>query len=84
LTLHHRNYERLGREIESDVELLCATCHEKADSERKKRTENRRSNTRFYSGMTTYAEKKYGDSDYWPEDIEEEFSDWLERTNYYQ
>lgn len=27
--LHHLSYERLGKELESDVRLLCAWCHTK-------------------------------------------------------
>lgn len=27
LQLHHRTYERLGRELPADVELLCKPCH---------------------------------------------------------
>jgi 5-methylcytosine-specific restriction endonuclease McrA len=28
LELHHRTYERLGRELPEDVELLCSRCHQ--------------------------------------------------------
>lgn len=28
LQLHHRNYDRLGRELPADVELLCWICHQ--------------------------------------------------------
>jgi 5-methylcytosine-specific restriction endonuclease McrA len=28
LQVHHRSYERLGRELDSDLELLCRNCHE--------------------------------------------------------
>jgi hypothetical protein len=34
LHLHHRSYERLGRELTSDLELLCCECHGRADRER--------------------------------------------------
>jgi 5-methylcytosine-specific restriction endonuclease McrA len=27
LELHHRTYERLGRELITDLELLCEQCH---------------------------------------------------------
>jgi 5-methylcytosine-specific restriction endonuclease McrA len=27
LTLHHLTYERLGAELDSDVEVLCTVCH---------------------------------------------------------
>ena len=38
LELHHLNYDRLGRERPTDVELLCGgagRCHEQADRERR-------------------------------------------------
>lgn len=28
LSVHHKNYKRLGREFLSDLEVLCRTCHE--------------------------------------------------------
>jgi 5-methylcytosine-specific restriction endonuclease McrA len=36
LQLHHKNYVRLGAELPSDLELLCAGCHEKADRRRER------------------------------------------------
>lgn len=36
LDLHHKNYDRLGRERVEDVELVCReNCHPEADDERK-------------------------------------------------
>src|SRR4051812_24840716 len=29
LQLHHKTYERLGRELDADLELLCKRCHHK-------------------------------------------------------
>jgi 5-methylcytosine-specific restriction endonuclease McrA len=34
LQLHHKTYIRLGHERPSDVELLCDSCHRRADLER--------------------------------------------------
>lgn len=34
LEVHHRTYERLGRERAGDLEVLCKPCHEIADKER--------------------------------------------------
>lgn len=79
LTLHHKHYQSLGRELESDVELLCEQCHEKADAEREKKVEAKRTQRRYDAGLNTYATKKYGDDpDYWPADVEEEFGDWID------
>jgi 5-methylcytosine-specific restriction endonuclease McrA len=40
LQLHHKNYLRLGRELPTDVELLCGYCHGMADFERAWRNAN--------------------------------------------
>ncbi len=42
LTVHHRNYERVGAELPEDLEVLCWACHEKADVERRAEAEERR------------------------------------------
>jgi 5-methylcytosine-specific restriction endonuclease McrA len=78
LQLHHRSYERLGRELISDLEVLCQPCHEKADEERALQGQARRYN----AALDTYATKKYGEG--WnfqrdPDQVAEEFDQWLER-----
>ena len=80
LTMHHKHYQSLGRELPGDVELLCDQCHKKADKERERRTRTATIQRCFDVGLETYASKKYGDD--WPEDIEEEFSEWLEGQDY--
>jgi 5-methylcytosine-specific restriction endonuclease McrA len=34
LSLHHKTYERLGRERDDDLELVCTACHPIADMQR--------------------------------------------------
>jgi len=34
LMLHHKTYERLGRERDEDLELVCDACHPIADAQR--------------------------------------------------
>ena len=34
LTLHHKTYERFGRERDDDLELVCEECHPVADLQR--------------------------------------------------
>lgn len=76
LQLHHKTYDRLGRELASDLEVLCKMCHEEADRRRASRTYGRR--------VTGWAEAKYGEgaTDSWtPNDwdtAEEEFEAWLD------
>jgi 5-methylcytosine-specific restriction endonuclease McrA len=80
LELHHKTYERLGKERTSDLELLCHDCHLKADQQREQQTIERGLAARYEAGLDTYATKKYGeDSGYWPEYVAEEFDAWLER-----
>lgn len=76
---HHLTYERLGRELTSDIELVCKDCHPKADHERAKRTEHKREEARVDSAYATYVYKKYGDDPRAMEDpaIMEEFHEWL-------
>ena len=81
LELHHKTYERLGRELISDLEVLCKSCHETADRERVQRGIERSASTKFEAGLETYGIKKYGEDwqERFDEDrISEEFETWLE------
>jgi hypothetical protein len=31
LEVHHKNYDRLGRELDDDLLIVCVDCHKKAD-----------------------------------------------------
>jgi hypothetical protein len=82
LELHHKTYARLGRELTSDLEVLCKQCHESADRERDLQRERRAAATQHRNAVDTYATKKYGEEwDRWqcPEAVEEEFDRWLDR-----
>jgi 5-methylcytosine-specific restriction endonuclease McrA len=81
LELHHKTYERLGKELTSDLELLCFSCHRKADQIRAAAGRARSAAALFEAGLDTYAEKKYGED--WAdhldhENISDEFDEWLE------
>jgi len=80
LELHHKTYERLGRELIADLELLCHRCHEQADIERATQGRIRSAQARYYAALNTYATKKYGDDWVsWGDDgIAEEFNQWIE------
>jgi 5-methylcytosine-specific restriction endonuclease McrA len=81
LELHHKTYERLGRESPSDLEVLCRSCHERADRERERHVVARSVRARFDAGLETFATKKYGEDWHQREDEErvaEEFEKWLE------
>jgi hypothetical protein len=85
LQLHHKTYERLGRELISDLELLCERCHKAADKKREQESAARSADAMYAAGLDTFASKKYGDNwQTWAnEDDEEricsEFDEWLER-----
>lgn len=51
LQCHHLNYERLGKERLSDLQILCTDCHALADEER-----------RYNKGLQTYSVKRWGDN----------------------
>jgi phage terminase large subunit GpA-like protein len=58
LEVHHKTYERLGHERNSDLEVLCARCHKRADQEREKLV-----NARVYQRrVDAWANKVYGDT----------------------
>jgi hypothetical protein len=78
LQLHHKNYERLGKELTSDLELLCLPCHATADRERAERGRAKSASALYAAGLDTYASKKYGDDWAWcrdPDRVEEEYDD---------
>ena len=77
LEVHHLTYDRLGHEDPSDLVALCHECHEKADAQRRRATEDRQ----WYARLDGWASKKYGEDweSYVGFDVaEEEFSEWLE------
>ena len=76
LELHHKTYDRLGKESPSDLELLCSACHKHADRERSAATAARR----YGHALNTFATKKYGDGyEFYtdPDEVSAEFDDWL-------
>ena len=76
--VHHRTYERLGREHDADLEALCIPCHKIADRERAQETQDRRWSLR----LDAWATKCYGEN--WDDWISEEaaeaaFIAWLRK-----
>ena len=67
LELHHKTYERLGSELDSDVELLCGACHKVADKERAEEGRKRSSDAYRKAKLDRWASRKYGE-------------DWAERS----
>lgn len=77
LQVHHRSYANLGDELDSDLEVVCKSCHYVADLEYQQKAG-------YQKALRTYIEKKYQcwneyDDPNDNERLEEEFQDWLEK-----
>ena len=82
LEVHHKNYDRLGKERMSDLEVLCKSCHDVADRKRVEIREERGKQRGHEKAMATYVSKKYGDHAIGQPGMDEEFEAWLDRKNY--
>lgn len=82
LEVHHLNYDRLGKEAPSDLQIVCKPCHEEADRKRERKMANERESRRISNAFHTWFEKKTGyDSWYATEADYDEFDEWLERKD---
>ena len=82
LEVHHRKYDRLGKERMSDLEVLCKPCHDIADRKRVEIREERGRQRRCNNALATYVAKKYGDQATDLPGMDEEFERWLDRKHY--
>jgi hypothetical protein len=80
LEVHHRTYERLGREMDKDLMVVCEFCHPGQDVKRAQEAQVRAANSLYAARLEGWARKVYGD--YWylgdKYEIEREFNDWVE------
>lgn len=74
--VHHLDYDRLGNERLTDVQIVCNECHPRADQERARKNESRAEERAYDNALATYARKKYGENVEIDEAIMEEFYDW--------
>lgn len=65
LDVHHKHYRTLGDESLDDVEVVCRTCHGKADEERAQQGRNRA----YDAALDGWATKAYGED--WHERFDE-------------
>jgi len=81
LSLHHKNYERLGKERLTDLELVCENCHPSADEERKRAGQDSRAAASYDRAQKTYFTKKFGEENlgYQTPNDEAQFADWVTR-----
>jgi 5-methylcytosine-specific restriction endonuclease McrA len=85
LEVHHRTYERLENERETDLMVVCPPCHKIEDASRELATFSRRVQRRQSARVDAWATKKYGEG--WEhrfneDQVEEEFNEWLDRKGY--
>lgn len=82
LQLHHRNYERLGKELPSDTEVLCDSCHKLSDAERREQKAIDNADKLYEAQVYGWGRAVYGED--WEHfmdfsEVAEEFELWLER-----
>lgn len=78
LEVHHKTYDRLGKEPDADLMVVCPSCHREADAERANVV---RAN-RYRARLNGWATKVYGENWhmlYSVSDLEDEFDAFLER-----
>lgn len=78
LEMHHKTYERLGEELDSDLELLCPNCHKKADEQRADEGRSRASRALHSARFYGWCRAVYGEG-YEPDESDwDRFNDWAE------
>jgi hypothetical protein len=83
LQVHHKNYDRLGHELMSDLMVLCEHHHKEEDQKRQFEA----ARMRHDKAVDSYASKKYGEmwNEYVNADmVTEEFDNWAARRNHEQ
>lgn len=85
LDVHHLNYERMGKERISDLQVLCRSkCHPIADANRAEQDTVRREQRRSDTACDTYLSKKYGDNyaSFEDESMHREYERWRTKKHY--
>lgn len=82
LEVHHLTYDRFGQERLTDLVVLCESCHQNADAERKVQVRLKNARALEAARFDGWASKVYGDD--WqdrcdPEMVSERYERWLER-----
>lgn len=76
--VHHLNYDRLGRERDSDLQAVCPACHPIADEERRaafrRKAEMALDEAREEASYLRFCRMKYGEDEP-PEDAREEYQE---------
>ena len=76
--VHHLNYDRLGCELDSDLQALCPACHPIADEERRaafrRKAEMALDEAREEASFVRFCRKEYGEGEP-PEEAREEYQE---------
>jgi 5-methylcytosine-specific restriction endonuclease McrA len=81
LEVHHLTYDRLGKELATDLKIVCQQCHKDEDRKREMAVASKREARRYSSAFDTWFFKKTGmDSFYANECDWDDFERWLDRT----
>jgi len=79
--VHHLNYDRLGRELDSDLQAVCPPCHPEADAERRaafrRMAEMKLAAAREEESFLRFCRIKYGEG-FPPDWAREEYQEALE------
>lgn len=78
--INHRTYERLGRELDADLEVVCKGCHPDADRERAIRSKARARRALEDARFDGFVRKLEERGEYMtPEAAQDTYDDWLEK-----
>lgn len=82
LEVHHLTYERFMHENLSDLIVLCESCHQSADAERRRQVQRDNARSLEAARFDGWVRKVHGED--WqdrcdPERVAEQYESWLER-----
>ena len=77
IEVHHLTYDRLGDELDDDLQIVCHACHPQVDKEREQREADRA----FQKRADAWAAKVYGHD--WrdtesPDNVIDAFYEWIQ------
>lgn len=82
LEIHHLTYERLGKELASDLKIVCKQCHEEEDRKRERAVAAKREARRYSSAFDTWFHKKTGMESFCATECDwDDFERWMDRQN---
>ena len=84
LEIHHLTYDRLGKELASDLKIVCKQCHEEEDRKLERAVAAKREARRYSSAFDTWFYKKTGMESFYATECDwDDFERWMDRQNEY-